>query len=109
MISSVDSQSSGLTQLFFQNRFPEQKDEPLFSLENSKKSADGSSTSASRQQSGMGQAGFAQAMQHAARTQNAPKEEHNAREQSSQTRHMGQNEAYEQLKIKAQYNALLWT
>ena len=113
MVSSIDSQSSSLTQMFFQNRFPEPKEEPLFDLENSRKSNGDSSTSASQQQSGTEQASFAQAIQNAALARNAPKEESKIQKQNSELL-QGQTEdrekdAYEELKIKAQYNTLFWS
>lgn len=111
MISSGDFQSSGLTQVFFQNRFPEPKDEPLLDLENSKKSNDGSSTSASQHQSGIEQVNFTQVLQNTALTQKACKEENKAESQNKEVSHKEQNElsdkdAYERLTIKAQYNIL---
>lgn len=111
MISSVDSQLYGPTQMFFKNRFPEPKDAPLLDLENSKTSNDDSSTSASQQQYGIEQANFTQALQNAALSQKSSKDENTVEGQNRKVPHnkqneLGDREAYEHLRIKAQYNAL---
>lgn len=113
MISSVGSQSSNLSQMFLQNRFPEPKEEPLLSLKNSKRNDDDSSTAAAKQQSGAERVSFAQAMQKVELSKNTQKGESNSQEKDNKTLRQGQNEdvqkdAYEQLKVKAQYTALLW-
>lgn len=115
MISSVESQSSGLTQMFFQNRFPEPKKQPLFSLKNVPKSDEDSSSSSTQEKSGLEQANFSQAMQNnMVQIDGVSKEESKDQKQNSdelteEQESESSTNSYDLLKVKARYNTMFWS